>query len=84
MGVVAILLRCLRFLRYLPGLRRDLRESGTELILREGALVWTGVWLLGVWMPIGRLGIVRLGISVGAMADDASFLLDEEDMGILA
>lgn len=30
-------------------------------------------------MLIARLGIVRLGISVGVMAGDESFLLDEDE-----
>ena len=50
-----------------------------EVILLEGLLVWIGVWRLGGWMLIARLGIVRLGISVGVMAGDESFLLDEDE-----
>lgn len=79
MGAVASLVRCLSFPRCLSGLRCDLGELGMEVILLEGLLVWIGVWRLGGWMLIARLGIVRLGISVGVMAGDGSFLLDEDE-----
>lgn len=58
-----------------------------EIILLEGLLVWIGVWRLGGWMLIARLGIVGLGISVGVMAGDGFLLLDgdgdeDEDVAI--
>jgi hypothetical protein len=54
-----------------------------EIIL----LVWIGVWRLGGWMLIARLGIVGLGIGVGVMAGDGFLLLDgdeDEDVAISA
>lgn len=56
-----------------------------EIILLEGLLVWIGVWRLGGWMLIARLGIVGLGMGVGVMAGDGFLLLDgdeDEDVAI--